>query len=138
MSDAPSKDELLSMAEFVTAFESADFVAGEWISAVMCPDGIMQVGRWSPSDCVMRWEQAIYDRHLVDPDSDYLSGQFSMRMQSYMRDSSLVMEADLDVVRTVLTNIVRGDRFCDGYMADMFETGVAQAATRRLVELADW
>jgi len=34
------------------------------------------------------------------------------------------------------TYISRGERFCDGHMAEFFENGVAQAATRRLVNLA--
>ena len=130
-------DELLSVAEFVDVFDSVDFVAGEWTKPNLRLDGVIEIGYWTPSDCVMRWEKAIYDRHLVDPDSGYLSEQFSRRMQDYTRDPSRLLEADLATVRTVLTNVVRGERFCDGYMADMFESGVAQAATRRLVQLAE-
>ena len=136
MADAPSRDELLSMTEFVAAFDAAGFVAGEWTKPEERPDGVIEIGYWTPGECVMRWEQAIYHRHLVHPESGYLSEQFSKQMQDYRRDPSRLLEADLATIRTVLTNVVRGERFCDGYIAEMFECGVAQLATRRLVELA--
>lgn len=137
MTDAPAKENLRSMTEFADAFDSPDFVAGEWTSPVVRPDGVIEVGYWMAGDCVMRWEQAVYDRQVVDPDSAYLSERFSRQMDSYIHDPSRLREADLATVRTVITNVVRGERFCEGYMAEMFECGVAQAATRRLVELAE-
>jgi len=86
---------------------------------------------------VMEWERALYDRYVIDPSSDYLSETFGQRMQEFAANPTLLMSEDLQTIRTVLTNISRGERFCDGYMAGMFESGVAQMATRRLAELAN-
>jgi hypothetical protein len=57
-------------------------------------------------------------------------------MSEFAADLCLVESVDLAIARTILTNIARSDRFCDGYMADMFENGMAQAATRRLVQIS--
>jgi hypothetical protein len=44
---------------------------------------------------------------------------------------------DLATVRKVLTTVVRGERFCDGYIESMLDAGVVRAAVRRLKELAE-
>lgn len=134
--EQPSLEDLRAIAEFATAFDTPGFEPGEWTRPEPLPDGTILLGWWSPSETVMRWEESLYSRHIVDPGGEYLSKEFSARMRHFAADLSLLLEQDLPTIRTTLTNIVRGERFCDGYIAGMFECGVAQAATRRLGELA--
>lgn len=56
-------------------------------------------------------------------------------MREFAAEASLLSAQGLRTIRTVLTKIFRGERSCDGHTAGMVQTGVAQAATRRLVEL---
>jgi hypothetical protein len=135
-SEEPSTDGLAAMGEFATAFEAEGFAAGEWTSPERQEDGAIQLCYWSPSEQVILWEQAVYDLHIVDSSSDYMGEDMGHLLQQFQQDPSLLLASDLATVRAVVTNIVRGERFCDGYMAGMFESGVAQAATRRLGQLA--
>lgn len=132
----PSIDDLAAFAAFADAFESADFLPGEWLSPQPSGDADSAFPIWASGDVVSRWHQALYDRDIVDPDSDYLSEAFAQQMDEFVTDPTLLSAADLSTIRTVLTNISRGDRFCDGYMASMFENDVSQAATARLVSLS--
>lgn len=133
---APSTESLAPFARFAAAFEAPDFCAGEWGGGEEVEPGVQTLPWWSPSRVVLEWHQALYDHDIMDPQSDYLSEDFAVKMREFAADPSTLAEADLPTVRTVMTNISRGDRFCEGYMAEMFENGVAQAASTRLAEFA--
>jgi hypothetical protein len=90
---------------------------------------------WEASRAVGEWRDALYEYGVVDPSADYLSEDVSQRMQQYGQSPSLLENVDLDTVRAVLTYVVRSERFSEGHMQTMFEAGVAQAATHRLVAL---
>lgn len=131
----PSREDIASFQRFVGAFSKSDFSPGTWHHAEEVEPGLYAVGWWEASRIVAEWERAIYDRHVIDPNSHYMSQEFGERMSRYRTDPSVLGEADLVTIRTVLTYIVRGERFCSGHIESMFESGVAQAATRRLSNL---
>lgn len=132
----PRAADLLAFAPYVEAFEQADFSAGRFHPAEEIEPNTYTWPSWESSPIVSEWHQALYDRHIMDPQSPYLDAQFTVRMREFEASPSLLSDQDLSTIRTVLTYIARGDRFCEGLIADMFEKGVAQAATRRLVDLA--
>jgi len=132
----PSSGDLLAFRRFADAFDAENFDAGRVHSSEEVEPGVYSWPWWEESPIVGEWHQALYDNHVIDPESDYLSEDFAAKMRQFEVAPALLDGADLQTIRTVLTNISRGDRFCDGYMASMFENGVAQAATRRLVGLA--
>lgn len=74
------------MREFVSAFDESAFVAGEWVQPKRREDGVIVIGSWDASDVVGRWERALYDRHIVDPESDYLSDEFAEIMRRFLDD----------------------------------------------------
>ncbi len=135
MSRSMRKD-LLAFKRFADAFDAEGFHAGRIHTSEEVEPGVHSWPWWEASPVAGEWHQALYDNGIIDPESDYLSVEFAQQMRQFEADPTLLSAADLSTVRTVLTNISRGERFCDGYMASMFDTGVAQAATRRLVELA--
>ncbi len=57
------------------------------------------------------------------------------RPQDFARKPERIPSATLDQITALLTWCVRGERFCDGHMADVFEKGIPQAALRRLKTL---
>ncbi len=132
----PTKTDLAIFARFVDAFERADFEAGRAHPSEEVKPGVYSWPWWESSPIVSEWHHALYDHHIIDSHSPYLTEEFAARMHEFVDDPSLLVGQDLPTMRTVLTYIARGDRFCDGLMAAMFEQGVAQAATRRLVALA--
>lgn len=123
-------------ARFAAAFETDGFVASTAHEPEEIEPGVMTMPWWEYSDVVSEWQQALCEHGVIDAQSDDLSAEFVARMSEFEADPSLIGDADLQTIRMVLTRISRGERFCDGYMATMFENGVARAATRRLVELA--
>lgn len=131
----PSRADLVSFGRFAEAFSEADFSPGVWHPADEIEPGLLAVGWWQPSKIVAEWEHAIYDRHVIDPDADYLSEEFGARVREYQREPTRLDDAELDELRAVLTYVVRGERFCDGHIESMFVSGVAQHATRRLAFL---
>lgn len=131
----PDELDLGAFERFAVAFDSEDFDAGTVHPSEEIEPGVHALPWWESSSVVTEWHDALYDHHIIDGSSDYLSEEFASRMRDFVSDTSLLASEDLVTIRTVLTNISRGDRFCDGYMAEMFENGIAQAATRRLVEL---
>jgi hypothetical protein len=52
-------------------------------------------------------------------------------------DSSLMDRADLETIRRLLTTHIRKDRFCQGHLASVCESGHIVAALKRLKELWD-
>lgn len=128
--------DLSGFAAFSRAFDEPDFVAGEWAGGGEVEPGLYQMAYWVPCSVVSEWEQTLYHQNVVGPDCDYMSEEFGAQMREFASDPSLLSASDLQVVRAALTNIVRGERFCEGYIGEMFDNGVAQAATRRLSELA--
>lgn len=137
-SSGPSRQDLLAVAAFADLFDAPGFVAGEWHAPQTRADGMIETGYWMPSEAVAEWSQALYDHHIIDPDSDYLSEANAEFVRRVVDDPSLVTDLDLTALRRVLTFLARAERHSGGgWYEPAFASGMAQAATRRLGELAD-
>ncbi len=128
----PSQADLAHFERFVREFEREGFTAGVTHPAEEIEAHRYTWPSWTPSTVVVEWHDALYERGIVDPEADYLSDEFGQRIEAWVKDPSSLLGAGLDTIRAVLTYIVRGERFCEGHIAEMFERGVAQAATSRL------
>jgi hypothetical protein len=138
VSEQPTTDDLLAIASFADRFDEPGFVAGEWVSPEPTGPGHLVIGYWMPSETVVQWTEALYDHHIIDPESDYLGEENADSVRRAIHDPSLVADLDLHALRRVLTFLARAERFSDGgWYEEAFESGMAQAATRRLGELAD-
>ncbi|MDZ4179303.1 MAG: DUF6508 domain-containing protein [Coriobacteriia bacterium] len=133
--ESPPPPNLTGFSDYADAFELRGFVAGRAHPSEELEPGVYSWPSWESSPIVSEWHRALYDHNIIDPQSPYLTEEFAARMREFEDDPSLLSGQDLSTIRTVLTYISRGERFCDGLMADMFDKGVAQSATRRLVEL---
>lgn len=134
--ETPTRDDLLAVASFVTQFDAPDFTAGKWHNPHFGPEGF-EVLDWGPSQAVASWEKALYDHHIIDPHSDYLDDSNVGFVNAAVANASLVTDLDLDALRRVLTFLARAERHTGGgWYEHAFESGMAQAATRRLGELA--
>lgn len=131
MTDEPTRDDLLGVCTFARRFSEPDFVAAEWVSPPPGEDGAFMIGYLVPSEDVERWVHALYEHHIVLP-FDWTRPQWTQQMRRYAEDTSLLERARLLTIRKVVTTLVRGERFCEGSLAEAFERGVPQAAMRRL------
>ena len=79
-------------------------------------------------DEVCRWIEAMYELDLMD--RDYLSNIEKMKDRP-------IEKLGRDEVLTRMTWLIRGERFCDGLIAEWLENGLLEALCRRLYELTD-
>lgn len=138
MSEMPSNEDLESFAAFTEQFDDPDFNAGEWIPPEPREDDVVVIGWWSASEVLCAWEHALYDRNIIDADSDYLSESNVAFVNESIADPSILLTATLPTLRRALTFLARAERHTGGgWFEQAFEAGMAQAATRRLQQLAD-
>lgn len=76
------------------------------------------------------FHKALYDHGWVTPAFDWTGWQRSA--QEFVDSPQKVERADAATVLKLLTTHVRADRFCDGHLAAMFESGHVVALLRRL------
>lgn len=140
MNENPSRQDLLAVAAFASRFEAPDFVVGRYFVGSAVEEGVISMGGWEHSPTVLEWVQALYDHHIIDPECDYTSEENrEITRRVFEEDPSMVDSFDLRALRMLLTAIARSDRFCwgSGLYEDAFRLGIAQAATRRLGDLAE-
>lgn len=133
----PTITDLRAVAAFAQRFEEPGFSPGEWTTPAALDDGTIQIGWWSPTQVIVEWNEALYDHHIVGPETGYLERSNIDFVHKAIEEPELLNGLDLPSVRRVLTFLARAERHADGgWYASAFRSGMAQAATRRLGELA--
>lgn len=135
MNEGPTREDLLAVLTFARRFDEPDFVAGDWIRPQPNQNGVEQVDYWSACEDVVRWQAALYERHVMLA-FDWTNPEWTREMRRYCVDPGLLATVDLLTIRKVLTTLLRTERFCEGSLAAAFERGVPQAAMMRLAEIA--
>lgn len=135
MNDAPTPGPA-DLAAVLAAFDplrGVDARLGRWAGGDEVEPGVMRMPWFDYSPQVRAWERALYDHGILCPVGE---DGWADRFTAIVDAPALLTAADLQAVRMVLTTVVRGERFCEGNIAAMFEAGVVQAAMERLRELA--
>lgn len=136
--ESPSAEELRALSKYAVAFASPGFVAGEWVHPESRDDRVIVLGWWSSSETVLEWEQALYDHHILNLQSDYMAAENVDFVSQAIENPDLLHDADLDKIRTALTFLMRAERHTGGgWYEKAFAAGMPQAATRRLGELGE-
>lgn len=83
---------------------------------------------------VLRFIQTLYNENII-----FVFDWSSWKEEAarYMEDQELVAQADLSVLRRLLTLHIRADRFNDGHIAMMIDSGHILAILRRLNAIRD-
>lgn len=136
MTEGPSREDLLAVCTFARRFAEPGFVAGEWVSPQPGEDGVLLAGYWCPSPDVAEWLSTLHERHIIVSFA-WTEPGWIHQMQHFTEEPSLLEGADLTAIRKVLTTLARAQRFREGTIAQAFEGGVPQAATRRLRRIAE-
>lgn len=109
---------------FLDRFEAVGFSPGEW----KMPEG--QFPWFSLDDAVMEFHQTLYKNGWVTGAFNWTEWQESA--QEYVDSPEKVGSADAVTIQKLFTTHVRADRFCEGHLASMFESGHIVALLRRL------
>ena len=109
--------------EFLPIFESKEFSCGEWVVR----KGHMPHFRYDPD--VDRFVLALYRQHIV-LQFDWVSWKDEAKRHMASPDS--LAEADLLTIRKLLTTHVRADRFVEGHLGQVLNSGHIVEILRRL------
>jgi hypothetical protein len=125
----PVKPEQIdALLPFLDKFDAVGFSAGTWLT--LAPGH----SSWFIFDEVVKeFIQVLYDNDWVTPQFDW--GEWQESAQQYIESPEKVESADTETIQKLLTTHVRANRFCEGYLASMFENGHILDILRRLREI---
>lgn len=125
-SDPPlTGDHILAVLSFLPGFENPSFSPGEWVTS----EGSLPYFDYSPE--VLSFEKTLYANGFIQP---YNWSQWFEGML-LVDHPELLHKASLQTLRKLLTAHVRADRFNEGYLADIFESGHMLSILKRLAEI---
>ncbi len=118
-----TKEQIDSFLPFLEPFEADGFSAGAWnITAGQMP--------WFDLDASVReFHKAFRDIGWVTPSFD--GSKWQETAKGYVDAPEKIESDDAETIRRLFTTYVRKERFCEGHLAAMFESGHVVALLRR-------
>ena len=116
-------DRIIGLTAFLDAFESPEFTFGEMSRApgkLPCFKG---------SEIAAQFVEQVYELGWVLDDFDWMSWDEGNR---FIEDPKALDRADIADIERLLTAHVRNDRFCEGHLGAMFDSGHLTAILRQL------
>jgi len=117
-----------AILEYLPLFEREDFQPGQWVES----EGQFPHFAFSPE--VEGFIQALYQQNIIIP-FDWRS--WSEKAKRYQSDPDALEASDLLTLRKLLTAHVRADRFVEGHLAGLFQSGHVTKILRRLKHIRD-
>ncbi|MGZ7171622.1 MAG: DUF6508 domain-containing protein [Halobacteriota archaeon] len=127
-----SKANIEAIVRFLPIFTAKDFKFGEWGGGKIAAHHFI-APYFTLSSEASAFYKALYDNGWIIP-FDWPSWQ--EEAVRYVQDQKLLEQADAETLRKLLTTHVRKDRFCEGHLASMFESGHIIAILLRLQKLS--
>jgi ADP-ribosylglycohydrolase len=125
-SDPPlTLDNLQAVLEFLPLFEEPDFSPGEWITQ----EGSLPY--FSYTSEVLDFIRALSGNGFIQP-FDWMNWREGEQLVDH---PALLRRANLQTLRKLLTAHVRADRFSEGHLAAMFESGHIRMILKRIDEI---
>jgi len=122
---ALTEENILAVLNYLPAFEQPSFSPGEWVTL----QGSLPYFDYSAE--VIAFKKTLYANDYIQPFnwSKWYEGLL------LMDHPELLQKASLQTLRKLLTAHVRADRFNEGHLADIFESGHMLMILRRLTEI---
>jgi Family of unknown function (DUF6508) len=138
MTVTTDQDRLRALAEFAKPFGNRAIKFGEWSAASGSGtfDDPISLPHYQLSDIGTSFYHMAYDSGWVDNALDWTAWAQSDEGRRFLHDVQYMGQANAQVLRNVLTAIVRGDRFCEGTLADAYDSGLLLAIAERAAVLA--
>jgi ADP-ribosyl-[dinitrogen reductase] hydrolase len=117
-----------AILKYLPTFEKEDYQFGQWVE----PEGGFPYFSFSPE--VDEFIDALHKQDVIIP-FDWTS--WSEEAEHYQTDAEALETADLLTLCKLLTVHVRADRFVEGHLASVFESGHITAILRRLKQIRE-
>lgn len=127
------RERLAALASFRAVFEQDGFVFAEKVPAKQ-DGGLIELGWNSLGLDAERFYKAVYDYGWVRV-LDWAAWRDTEAGLRLMRDPDAMSRANEDDLACVLTNCIRADRFCDGYLAEAYDAGLIGRVVLRAGQL---
>ncbi len=120
--------QINAILKYLPTFEKQDDPFGQWVEQ----EGQFLYFSFSPE--VDEFISTLYKQNMIIP-FDWTS--WGEEAERYRTDPAALEAADLLTLRKLLTAHVRADRFVEGHLASVFESGHMTAILRRLKQIRD-
>ncbi len=124
------QQRLRELAAFLPQFEQPGFCFGDWDY----PEG-SSLPWYSFSRVTNEYIEAAYDLEWVRLDFDWPTWMETPEAIQLRDDAGALSRATPEQLSRLLTVLIRQDRYCDGALADAFESGLLTAICRRAAQL---
>ncbi len=129
------KQRISYLTEFIPLFEAPDYCFGKWIEGVKTDDGYT-IGYCEYSEEAGLFIDAVYEHELVLMDFNWPEWSLNREAEQLRDCPEILASASLDQVMQLFTTVIRQDRFCDGVIADAFNSGLLLNILRRMAVLS--
>ena len=123
---------MAALAAFLPVLDSR--VAGVWKGGQKNADGVIQMPWFEYSDELLAFIRAFYAGGWVDTTCNWVEDGDWVR--GFTDEPERLDSANVEDVRRLITAHLRADRFNEGHIASVVESGHMAALVRRLVELS--
>ena len=117
-----------AILQYLPIFETQDYQFGQWVK----PEGQFPYFSFSPE--VDEFIGALRKQGMIIP-FDWTS--WRKEAERYQADPKALETADLLTLRKLLTVHVRAERFAEGHLASVFESGHIAAVLHRLKQIRE-
>jgi hypothetical protein len=117
-----------AILKYLPFFEEQDYQFGQWVE----PEGQFPYFSFSPE--VEEFIDALHKQGMIIP-FDWTS--WREEAERYQTDAKALETADLLTLRKLLTVHVRAERFAEGHLASVFESGHIAAILHRLKQIRE-
>ncbi len=129
------QQHLHGLAAFLPQFEQPGFCFGHWEGGEETEPGVLTMPYFSFSAVASKFIRAAYDLEWVRLDFDWPAWAQTPEAVQFRDDARAMSNATPEQLSRLLTTVIRQDRFCDGELAEAFESGLLTAICRRAAEL---
>lgn len=120
-----TKENIHAILKFLPVFEHPDFAPGKWIMR----EGQFPYCNYGPE--VLSFLDSLDENGFIQP----FNWTYWEEGKQLVENPALLQYASLQTLRKLLTLHIRADRFTEGHLAVMFETGQITMILKRLAEI---
>jgi len=122
----PSHIAWAEVLQYLPIFDQPMFTPGIWVEA----EGTLPFFRYSRES--VGFVETLYSSGVV---FDFDWPEWQAEAERLVSDQEALAAADLSTLRKLLTTHVRKDRFCEGHLASVLESGHIASILRRITTL---
>jgi len=124
-------ERLDRLAAFLSIFEDPGFSFGLWIGGKPMPHLQLHMPSFVPSDPAEAFVRMAHDMGWVLPDLDWKSWKDGAEAGELLNCPETLARATPEQLAKLLTVLVRQDRFVEGSLGRVFDSGLLVAIVRR-------